>query len=130
MAFFHPILGAITLLAAVWLMSRGLVVRQGGKAATPARRTHKRWAWWVLGLMWASLITGLSTTLLLRPDLELGETWHTALGITVVLLFTLGGLLTRAFTRDPRLRAIHPWIGVAAVAIGVAHAIAGIELLP
>ena len=130
MAFLHPILGAFTLLAAVWLMSRGLVVRQGGKAATPARRTHKRMAWWVLAAMWASLLTGITTTLLLRPDLSVGETWHLALGLSVVALFTAGGLLTRAFTRDPRLRAIHPWIGITAVAIGVAHAIAGIELLP
>jgi hypothetical protein len=130
MAFVHPILGALTLLLAAWLMSRGLLVRQGGKPATSARRTHKRWAWWILGLMWASLATGIGTTVLLRPDLRLGETWHLALGITVVALFSLGGLLTRAFTRDPRLRAIHPWIGIAAVLIGAAHAIAGIELLP
>lgn len=130
MAFVHPVIGAVALLWAAWLLSRGLVVRQGGPGATAARRVHKRWSWWVLGAMWLAFGTGLGSTLALRPDLRLGETWHTALGVAVVGLFTLGGLLTRAFTRDPRLRAIHPWIGIAAVAIGVAHAIAGIELLP
>lgn len=130
MAFVHPILGGITLLLAIWLMSRGLVVRRGGKPATAARRAHKRWAWWILGLVWASLLTGFGSTILLRPDLELGETWHLALGLVVVGLFTLGGLLTRGFTRDRRLRAVHPWIGILAVLIGIAHAITGIELLP
>lgn len=130
MAFVHPALGTLTVLFSIWILSRGLTARQGGKHAHAARRQHKRWAWWALGGMVASLVSGVASTLLLRPDLTLGETWHTALGVAVVSAMGLAALLTRYFTRDPRLRSVHPWIGIAAVIGGIAQAIVGIELLP
>ena len=32
--------------------------------------------------------------------------------------------------RDPRLRTVHPWLGVGSVALAVLQAILGIQLLP
>ena len=130
MAFVHPVLGTVAILISVYLMSRGLVARQGTKASTKARRTHKRWAWWSFGAMVLALVTGLGSTVFLRDDLELGDTLHLEIGIGVVAVMGVGGLLTRYFTRSPRLRWWHPWIGVVAVIGAIVQGIFGIELLP
>lgn len=131
MAFLHPLLGTLTVLFSIWILSRGLAARQGGKHAHKARRLHARWAWWALWGMVASLVSGLVSTVALRPELTLDDTvWHTALGFAVVGLMAVAAVLTRYFTKDPRLRAVHPWIGIAAVIGGIAQAIVGIELLP
>jgi hypothetical protein len=80
--------------------------------------------------MAASAVTGTATTVYVRDDLTLGETWHFAVGWTAVAWMACAGLLTRAFTRDPRLRSVHPWLGVVSVALAVVQAILGIQLLP
>ncbi len=130
MAFVHPVIGTVVVLFSLWIMSRGLRARQGGKGAHAARRTHKRWAWYALVGMLLALTSGMASTLWIRPDLELGETWHLALGWLVVGLMAIAALLTRYFTHNAQLRQIHPWIGIAAVGGGIAQAIVGIELLP
>jgi cytochrome bd-type quinol oxidase subunit 2 len=130
MEFVHPALGAAVILYSVWIMSRGLAARQGGKGAHQARRTHKKWAWYALWGMVLAALTGIGSTLWLRPDLELGETWHLAIGLVCVGLMGLAALLTRYFTHNAQLRQVHPWIGIAAVVLGIAQAIVGIELLP
>ena len=130
MAFLHPVLGTIAILLSVFIMSRGLVAQQGTKASTKARRTHKRWAWYALGAMVVAWLSGFASTVWLRDDLELGETWHLAVGVAVVALMGLGGLLTRYFTRNSTLRRIHPWVGIAAVVGSIVQALVGIELLP
>lgn len=130
MEFVHPAIGTLVILYSVWIMSRGLVARQGGKHAHQARRTHAKWAWYALYGMILAALTGIGSTLLLRPDLQLGETWHLALGLVCVALMGLAALLTRYFTKNAQLRKVHPWIGIAAVVLGIAQAIVGIELLP
>lgn len=130
MALLHPVLGALTIAFSVWIMARGLTARQGGKSATRARRFHKRWAPWAFVAMVLSGLTGMASTVWLRPDLELGETRHLVVGWTAIGLMGAGGLLTRAFTRNPSLRSIHPWIGIAAVVLALVQGVLGIELLP
>lgn len=130
MAFLHPVLGTLTILFSLWILARGLTARQGGKSATRARRFHKRWAPWALGAMVASGISGTASTLWLRPDLTLGETWHLAVGFLSIGLMGVTGLLTRAFTKSPSLRNVHPFLGIASVALGFLQGILGIELLP
>ena len=130
MAFVHPILGALTVLFSVFVMSRGLASRRRDPQAHTARRVHRRFAPWALAAMITSAVTGTASTLLLRDDLSLGETWHLYVGWTAVAWMSAAGLLTRAFTRDPRLRSVHPWIGVGSVALALLQAILGIQLLP
>ncbi len=130
MSYLHPLLGACAVLLTAFVATRGLVARQGGKPATAARRLHRRLGPWALGLMWASAILGTTSTLVLRPDLTLGETWHLAVGWAGVALMTVAALLTRQFTREPRLRSVHPWIGVVALLAALLQALTGIELLP
>ncbi|MBX2797482.1 MAG: DUF4079 family protein [Myxococcales bacterium] len=129
-AFVHPVIGTIVVLYSVWIMREGLVARQRSKRSHKARRTHKRWAWYALWGMGLAVLTGMLSTIGLRDDIELGETWHLALGWGLLGLMALAALLTRYFTHDARLRRIHPWIGIAAVVGGIAQAIVGIELLP
>jgi hypothetical protein len=129
-AFVHPVIGAVTIVFSIWVMSRGLVARQGRKQSTAARRFHKRWAPWALGGMVASGVTGLGSTVLLRPDLTVGETLHLEVGLLGIGLMGVAGLLTRSFSRDPRVRTVHPWIGVASVIAAVVQGLLGIELLP
>lgn len=130
MAFVHPVLGTLTILFSVWIMARGLIARQGGKAATRARRFHKRWAPYALAAMVLSGVSGTASTLWLRPDLTLGETWHLAMGWLSIGLMGITGLLTRAFTASPALRNVHPFLGLASVALAFLQGILGIELLP
>ena len=80
--------------------------------------------------MVVSALTGTASTVLLRDDLTLGETWHLAVGWTAVTWMATAGLLTRAFTRNPGLRAVHPWLGVVSVGLAVVQVILGIQLLP
>lgn len=130
MAFVHPVIGALTVLFAVFVMSRGLASRRSDLRATAARRVHRRWAPWALAAMLLSALTGTASTWFLRHDLTLGETWHLAVGWTAVAWMSAAGLLTRAFTRNPGLRAVHPWLGVISVALAVLQVILGIQLLP
>lgn len=130
MAFVHPVIGAFTILFSLWIMARGLTARQGGKSAHRARRFHKRWAPWAFAAMLISGITGTVSTVWLRPDLTLGETWHLALGWGSILLMGAAGVLTRAFTASPALRNIHPFVGIASVIAAFVQGILGIELLP
>jgi uncharacterized membrane protein YozB (DUF420 family) len=129
-AFVHPVIGALAVLLAVFVMSRGLASRRADPRAHVARRIHRRWAPWALAAMALSAVTGTASTLLLREDLTLGETWHLAVGWTAVAWMAAAGLLTRAFTRNPRLRTVHPWLGVVSVALALVQAILGIQLLP
>lgn len=130
MAFVHPVLGALTVLFSVFVMSRGLASRRAGPRAHAARRVHRRWAPWALAAMCLSAVSGTASTVFLRDDLTLGETWHLAVGWTAVAWMASAGLLTRAFTRDPRLRSVHPWLGLVSVALAITQAILGIQLLP
>lgn len=130
MEFVHPAIGTVTLLFSMWILSRGLVAQRGIKASTVARRRHKRWAPWAFAAMVASGVSGAASTLWLRPDLTLGETWHLVVGLGSITVMGVAGLLTRAFTRDPRLRKVHPLIGILSVALGVLQGILGIQLLP
>ncbi|MEQ1569183.1 MAG: DUF4079 family protein [Myxococcota bacterium] len=130
MAFLHPILGTFTLLLSIVVMSRGLGARSGTKSATGARRFHKRWAPFALGAMVLSGLTGMASTWLLRDDLTLGETWHLVVGWVAIGVMGAAGLATRAFTRSPQLRTVHPVFGVVSVVLGILQGILGIELLP
>ena len=130
MAYVPPIVGACVVALAAFLASRGLVARQGGRNASAARRWHRTLGPWVLGLMWASALGGTASTALFRPDLKLGETWHLVLGWGAVLVMSGAALSTRAFTRRPGIRSVHPWIGIAALLLALAQALTGIELLP
>lgn len=130
MELVHPVLGTATILAAAWVMTRGLTARTGSKKATNARRVHKRWAPWVFAAMLTSGLSGTASTYFLRDDLTLGETWHLAVGWLAIGVMGVAGLLTRAFTRNPTLRNVHPWIGVGSVALAILQGILGIELLP
>ncbi|MCB9685358.1 MAG: DUF4079 family protein [Alphaproteobacteria bacterium] len=130
MAYVHPVLGVCAVILTAFLASRGLVARQGARNATSARRLHKRMGPWVLALMWIAAVGGTVTTALWRPDLELGETWHLVLGWGSVLVMSTAALSTRAFSRRPSVRRIHPWIGVTALVLTLAQALTGIELLP
>lgn len=130
MAFVHPVIGALTVLLAVFVMSRGLASRRAAPRAHAARRIHRRWAPWALAAMVLSAVTGTASTIYLRQDLTLGETWHLAVGWTAVAWMSAAGLLTRAFTRNPGLRAVHPWLGIVSVGLALLQAILGIQLLP
>lgn len=130
MAFVHPAIGTLTILLAVWLMSRGLVARQGAKHSTAARRLHKRWGPWGLAGMALSGVTGALSMVLLREDLAVGDTWHLPLGLLSIALMAATALATRRFASDPRLRTVHLLLGAAAVAVCLLQGIVGIELLP
>ncbi|MEN0065382.1 MAG: DUF4079 family protein [Myxococcota bacterium] len=130
MAFVHPVIGTVAILFTIWIGSRGITARQGTKGAHQARRIHRKYAVYALIAMVVASITGTASTVWLRDDLSLGDTWHLAIGWVIVGLMGVSALLTRYFTKSPVLRSVHPLLGMLAVAAAVLQAIIGIELLP
>lgn len=131
MWWLHPLVGGAVIAATLFLASRGLVARQGSKAASGARRLHQRLGPWVLGGMWVTLLGGFLSTRFLRPDLEGFETNHTVGGVAVVLGMTASWLSTRAFAgRGAGVRTAHLGLGLAVALGAVLQLLLGIPLLP
>jgi hypothetical protein len=128
--FVHPVLGALVVFLSVWVMTRGLVTWQGGKPATKARRTHKRWAPWAYWGMLLAAFLGTLTTVFVREDLDPATTWHFWLGWTATGLMGISFLAIRYRKGRPMLRKVHPVLGGTAVVMALVQMLLGFELLP
>jgi hypothetical protein len=129
LAYVHPVAGGMTILLLFYVGSLGLRARNDRQRSRALLAQHARLAPWMTGLVGASWIGGCLSTWLLRRDLELGASPH--LGIGVALLVALcGGLLTSRWMREPQVRAIHPWLGAAAMLLAAAQVFFGLQITP
>ena len=130
LAWVHPVGGLITIALAVWVASLAVRARRGGPTAAAARAQHAALMPWVYALTAASWSVGLASVTWLRDDLERGASGHFTVGSLIVLLFTAAAVVSRFIGSSPRARAVHPWIGAAALLLSGVQVFLGLQIMP
>lgn len=125
----HPLLGLGTVALALRTAGLGLRGRASGPAAAALRARHRRLGPWVLGLVMTNWLLGLGSVWLDPRDLELAASGHFQVGSGLLVLFGLAALVSRRIDRDPRARAVHPWIGAAALLLSGVQVFLGLQLM-
>ena len=85
---------------------------------------------WLLGLVVANWLLGLGSVRLDPRDLELAASGHFQVGSALVVLYGVAALISRRIDHDPRARAVHPWIGAAALLLSGVQVFLGLQLMP
>jgi len=85
---------------------------------------------WVLALVVGNFGAGLLSAWLWRDPEDLAASGHYTVGLVVVGLFAVAGVLGLAIDRAPRLRAVHPWIGAAALLASGIQIFLGLQIVP
>jgi len=124
----HPALGLVTVALALRAAGLGLGARAPGRRGVRSRARHRAVTPWLYGLVLLNWVFGLLTVALVRSDLEPTRSTHFLVGSVVVALFTLAGLLSRRIAVDPRARAVHPWVGVAALLLSGVQVFLGLQI--
>ncbi len=126
----HPLLGLATVALAVRQASLGLRSRRQGPGARMLRASHRRAGPWLLALVVANWLAGLASVRIDPRDLELAASGHFQVGSGLVVLYGLAALVSRRIDRDPRARAVHPWLGAAALLLSGVQVFLGLQLMP
>jgi len=126
----HPAAAAATILLAARGASLGLRGRPGHPRAERHRARHRALMPWVYGLVVASWAGGLASVWALRDDLTPAASGHFAVGTGIVVLFTAAALVSRWIAVDERARAIHPWLGAAALLLCGVQVFLGLQIMP
>lgn len=129
LTYLHPLSAAAVLLLLAYVASLGIRARNDRRRARELLRRHARLAPWVYGLILVTWITGLLTTWLLRPELELAGSQHFRVGLALVAVLSASALSAR-WIRLPSVRAIHPWFGVLGILLAVAQIFFGLQITP
>lgn len=130
MAWLHPVLGITAVLLVAWMAMAGLRSRQRDPYAPQARRLHRRYAPLAGLLVVLAALAGTTSVGLLRQDMDLGQTWHFRVGWTAATLSVLTWLSSRRIHQQPRLKRVHPWLGLLLLAACATVALLGLDLLP
>jgi uncharacterized protein DUF4079 len=128
--YLHPAVSLATVGLAGWGASLGLRSRLPRRDAIACRREHRRVMPWVYALVLINWPFGLAATWWGRPEIEAATSGHFSVGIAIVLTFTIAALLSRRVPDDPRVRAIHPVVGAAALLLCGVQIFLGLQLLP
>jgi len=126
----HPVLGLATTALAVHGASLALRGRRLGARGEQLRQRHRALMPWVLGLVVASWVWGLASAWLWRDAEDLAASGHFTVGTLVVIVFTLAAVVGLRIDRAPRLRAVHPWIGAAALLAAGVQIFLGLQIVP
>jgi len=126
----HPVVGLVTTALAAHGASLVLRARRMGARGAPLRARHRALMPWVWGLVLVNFGGGAISCWLWRDEDEIGGSGHFAVGIVLVVLFTLAALACRRIDRDPRLRSVHPWIGAAALLAAGVQVFLGLQIVP
>ena len=126
-AWLHPLAAAATLALAAFSASLGLRGRGRHRTAEWDRRRHARLGPWVWSLVAANWAGGLATVRFARPDLETAASGHFAVGSAILVLFTAAALVSRRVPTDAWARAVHPWLGAAALLLSGVQVFLGLQ---
>jgi hypothetical protein len=129
LAYIHPIAGGVTIAFLFYVGSLGLRARNDRRRARQLLAQHARLAPWMYGLILASWVGGIGSTWLLRHDLDLGASPHLRVGVALVLVLSAGVVTSRRMRRDD-VRAVHPWLGAAAMLLAAAQVFFGLQITP
>lgn len=129
--YLHPLTGALTLFALVYVGALGLRLRTGRRDRVALALRHARWAELVYGAVLVNWAAGAATVLFARSDLTAASSLHFRSGTAMALLLSGSAVTARLMHRgNPTAREIHPWLGAAAVLLAAAHAVTGLQLTP
>lgn len=130
MAWLHPVLGGLAVLALLWVGMMGLRARHRMPYARDARRVHRRFATGVFVAVAAAGLTGLGSVLFVRDDLDPAASWHFRICVPVVLLMAAGWWSSRSLPQGATARKVHPVIGLVAMLGGLVGGFLGLGMLP
>lgn len=130
MAWLHPVLGITAVLMIFWLGMAGLRSRQRDPHAPAARRLHRRFTPVAAALVLLALVFGMGSVWMLREDMQVGQSWHFRAGWVCAALALAAWASSRRLHQDPRLKSLHPWIGLALMASAATMAALGVGMLP
>ena len=129
-AWIHPLAGLVMTGLAVHGASLALRGRRLGPRGGALLARHRALMPWVYGLVWANFAGGMLSCWLWRDEEDLATSGHFGVGATLVVLFTLGALVSRRIDRDRRARLVHPWIGAAALLASGVQIFLGLQIVP
>ena len=129
LAYLHPVTGGLTIALLLYVGSLGLRARSDRRRAPAHLALHARLGPWMYGLIIASWLGGLLSTWQLRHDLDLGGSTHLRIGVALLLALS-GSTLTSRALRQPLVRAVHPWLGAAAMLLAAAQVFFGLQITP
>ena len=127
--YIHPVAGGLSLALLVYVGSLGLRARNDRRHAAALLARHSRLAPYMYLLILISWAGGFLSTWLLRHDLELGTSTHLRIGVALVAALT-GGWLTSRWMQRREVRALHPWLGAAAMLLAAAQVFFGLQITP
>lgn len=125
----HPVAGLVVTALAVHGASLALRGRRLGARGTTLRGRHRRLMPWVYGLVLANFAGGALSCWLWREE-DLATSGHFGVGAGLVGLFTAAALLARRLDGDRRARALHPWVGAAALLAAGVQIFLGLQIVP
>jgi hypothetical protein len=124
----HPATGLLTVMLTARAASLAFGGRRGGSRAGAKLAQHAalgEWVWWLVAGNWA---LGLATVWVYRPDLDPAASTHFVAGSAMLVLLTVSRLLSRRMHADPTARAVHPWVGLAALVVAGVQVFLGLQL--
>jgi hypothetical protein len=126
----HPVAGLVVTALALRGASFALQGRRLGPRGAALLARHRRLMPWVYGLVLANFAGGLVSCWLWRDEEDLATSGHFTVGIALIVLFTAGAWLSRRIATDSRARALHPWIGAAALLAAGVQIFLGLQIVP
>lgn len=126
----HPILGLAATALAVHGASLALRGRRLGPRGAELLARHRALMPWVYGLVLANFAAGVVSRWLWRDQEDLATSGHFTVGVLLVVLFSIGALLSRRIDVDRRARVVHPWIGAAALLGAGVQIFLGLQIVP
>jgi hypothetical protein len=129
--YWHPIIGAASLLLLLYVASLGFRMRTARRGRAQLTALHARLAPIAYAAVLMSWLIGAGSALWLRSDFEFASTLHFRTGCIMAALLTGSALTARWMRRgNATARDVHPWLGAAAVLLAAAHAAAGLRIMP
>lgn len=129
LAYIHPFTAGLTVALLGYVGSLGLRARNDRRHARLLLARHAQLAPIMYGLALASWAVGFLSTWLLRHDLELAASAHFRIGTALVIVLS-GGALSSRWMDQTAVRALHPWLGAAAMLLAAAQVFFGLQITP
>jgi len=126
----HPVAALVTNALALYGVSLALKGRRLGRRGGPFLQQHRRLMPWVFALVVANFVGGLLSAWLWRDPEDLAASGHYTVGIVVFALFAATAVLGWRIDRSPTVRAIHPWVGAAALLASGVQIFLGLQIVP
>jgi len=128
LAYAHPVGGALTIALLGYVGSLALRARSDRRHDRKFLARHARFARILYGTILAAWASGVLCTWLLRRDLVVTESGHFRLGSALVVVLSGSALSSRWMTKSS-IRAVHPWLGAAAMLMAAAQVFFGLQIL-